>query len=151
MRYMRRAGLLFIICRSLPYVWIPSPVHGRREYNRHQKWKVSLVYISFCDIWGFIHWNRHPLQELVVDTFVPNDIFLIGGDIVDLIPEDDENTRERNSIVICTGANACGKVCPMSKPFSILSSLTQFAECILEAGWSCRLPWARPYKVLTSC
>ena len=60
----------------------------------------------------------HPLQELVVDTFVPNDVRMAGGGSTDArIPFDDgEDATDSgeddvmNSIVICTGANACGKV-----------------------------------------
>ena len=61
--------------------------------------------------------RRHPLQELVVDTFVPNDAFVVGGcgagTAPDVESEDDVSgcdSRDRNSIVVCTGANACGKV-----------------------------------------
>ncbi|KAL6304396.1 DNA mismatch repair protein MutS [Sparassis latifolia] len=62
--------------------------------------------------------GRHPLQEIVVDTFVPNDAFLVGGAGVDSdVPEylseinsdEIERRQEQNSIIICTGANACGK------------------------------------------
>lgn len=57
---------------------------------------------------------RHPLQELVVDAFVPNDAHLVGGvglgqpyePIHDSNAANDSNL---NSIVLCTGANACGK------------------------------------------
>lgn len=50
---------------------------------------------------------------MVVDTFVPNDARICGGD---WRPEfqDGEQAREGspgwNNVVICTGANACGKV-----------------------------------------
>lgn len=63
--------------------------------------------------------GRHPLQEQIVDTFVPNDIFLVGGAGIDSYPtvhasSDDDNDMEGsllgNSVLICTGANACGKV-----------------------------------------
>lgn len=59
--------------------------------------------------------NRHPLQELVVDTFVPNDIAFAGSGCEGVrLPSDDEDATgdnsELNSIVVCTGANACGKV-----------------------------------------
>jgi DNA mismatch repair protein MSH5 len=51
----------------------------------------------------------------VVDTFVPNDAHVIGGDGTrQYLAEDenDENThRDWNSVILCTGANACGKVC----------------------------------------
>lgn len=69
---------------------------------------------------GSCRWfvRRHPLQELVVDAFVPNDTYIIGGSglgtgVDDL--EDDSESHEdrhfvRNSVVVCTGANASGKV-----------------------------------------
>ncbi|KAI0802089.1 muts domain V-domain-containing protein [Irpex lacteus] len=60
--------------------------------------------------------GRHPLQELVVDTFVPNDVFLVGadfsGDIQDFDDAENISTHHEehhNSILVCTGANACGK------------------------------------------
>ena len=61
--------------------------------------------------------HRHPLQEQVVDTFVPNDILLGGGSGVGIEQDDDNTAYENevplvrtNSVVILTGANACGKV-----------------------------------------
>ncbi|KAF7365135.1 MutS 5 [Mycena venus] len=56
--------------------------------------------------------GRHPLQEQVVDTFVPNDAHLAGGSGNRSVLAGDEATNEAeewNSIVLCTGANACGK------------------------------------------
>lgn len=61
---------------------------------------------------------RHPLQEQTVDTFVPNDILIVGGAGIGSCPAvhgegDDlmsEGSVRGNSVVICTGANACGKV-----------------------------------------
>ncbi|KAI0315802.1 muts domain V-domain-containing protein [Amylostereum chailletii] len=61
--------------------------------------------------------GRHPLQEQVVDTFVPNGILLVGGAGNGAFPavhgEDDgsssEGTLLGNSVMVCTGANACGK------------------------------------------
>ncbi|KAI1793251.1 muts domain V-domain-containing protein [Ganoderma leucocontextum] len=61
--------------------------------------------------------GRHPLQELVVDTFVPNDAYLVGGAGIGVILDDnaseteseDEQRYVKNSVVVCTGANACGK------------------------------------------
>jgi len=57
--------------------------------------------------------KSHPLQEQCVDTFVPNDSFVIGGcgvgsesmGLAEDIPSN--SLYERNSVVICTGANAC--------------------------------------------
>jgi hypothetical protein len=61
--------------------------------------------------------QRHPLQELAVDTFVPNSARLAGGAGVELsvteYKEDQQQTqgtKKWNSVVVCTGANACGKV-----------------------------------------
>ena len=53
-----------------------------------------------------------------MDTFVPNDVFLVGGAGVDSCldvrdVDDDlilEGSTMGNSVLICTGANACGKV-----------------------------------------
>ncbi|KAL4070005.1 DNA mismatch repair protein MutS [Scleroderma yunnanense] len=57
--------------------------------------------------------GRHPLQELVVDAFVPNGAHLIGGvGLGGCKPSNDSKTVDDlhlNSIVLCTGANACGK------------------------------------------
>lgn len=69
---------------------------------------------------------RHPLQELVVNTFVPNDAFLLGGSGMGVGTEvyvEDNNIEEpqedrhcvKNSIIVCTGANACGKVTSIRK------------------------------------
>ncbi|KAF7288536.1 DNA mismatch repair protein 5 [Mycena chlorophos] len=56
--------------------------------------------------------GRHPLQEQVVDAFVPNDARLAGGSGDRSMLVGDESTHEAeewNSVVLCTGANACGK------------------------------------------
>ncbi|KAJ3802460.1 muts domain V-domain-containing protein [Lentinula aff. detonsa] len=62
--------------------------------------------------------GRHPLQELVVDTFVPNDARITGGDgrfsmfknYSDTDTELEENHLKLwNTVLLCTGANACGK------------------------------------------
>ena len=52
-----------------------------------------------------------------MDTFVPNDVFLVGGAGNDSYPDvhgvDDfmpEGSTLGNSVLMCTGANACGKV-----------------------------------------
>ena len=60
--------------------------------------------------------NRHPLQELVVDTFVPNDVRIAGGtrELVVNGEQGDDLKEEVPNVVICTGANACGKVCDFS-------------------------------------
>ncbi|KAK0187908.1 DNA mismatch repair protein MutS [Armillaria mellea] len=56
--------------------------------------------------------GRHPLQEQVVDTYVPNDVHLTGGfyDPSELLSNSTRSSDKTwNSVVLCTGANACGK------------------------------------------
>lgn len=77
--------------------------------------------------WPYAHFNeqpswptRHPLQELVVDTFVANDAYVVGGlgqseiahSKFEKADNDAKSTlrQDCNSVVVCTGANACGKV-----------------------------------------
>ncbi|KAG8888308.1 MutS protein msh5 [Tulasnella sp. 332] len=64
--------------------------------------------------------GRHPLQELCVDTFVPNNLHIFGGlgtnavycsagsDTEEFQEENSQRIKKR-SVVICTGPNACGK------------------------------------------
>ncbi|KAH8114747.1 muts domain V-domain-containing protein [Phellopilus nigrolimitatus] len=58
-----------------------------------------------------IRQGRHPLQEQVVDTFVPNDILVKGGAGIGAPFEDSEDSAMANvkSVLVLTGANACGK------------------------------------------
>jgi len=48
--------------------------------------------------------GRHPLQELMVPTFVENDTCLVGGS-----DADSPNTRDAPSLMLLTGANYSGK------------------------------------------
>lgn len=81
----------------------------------------------------YMRWCRHPLQEQVLDMFVANDAYVVSGQHqVDNhssppLPSDrvttssvrgrrdrstdreEEGRKERCSVVIVTGANACGK------------------------------------------
>jgi len=63
--------------------------------------------------------RSHPLQEQVLDTFVPNDTRVAGGIAIGSAPTkrygpaectSDGDEDAWNSVVLCTGANACGKV-----------------------------------------
>lgn len=65
-----------------------------------------------------IKMGRHPLQEQVVDTFVPNDTLLVGGlglgvpSCTSEVSDDDtmeDESSSVHSVLVCTGANACGK------------------------------------------
>ena len=65
---------------------------------------------------------RHPLQELVVDTFVPNDTMVKSGldnDMQAALEESPERIAIQNatSCLIVTGANACGKVRRLRPPY----------------------------------
>lgn len=52
---------------------------------------------------------RHPLQEQVVDAFVPNDAHIVGG-VGQKSSSHCNGDTGSNSVLLCTGANACGKV-----------------------------------------
>lgn len=84
--------------------------------------------------------NRHPLQQMVVDIFVPNDAHLVGGigtgSIVDSSRGEKslaDGETKSNSVVVCTGANACGKVKPSSPCRSALSFYLH-PECLFKTG-----------------
>ena len=85
---------------------------------------------------------RHPLQELVVDTFVPNDAFIVGGHGAGTVTPETESEddvagtelRDRNSIVVCTGANACGKVSLGYFSVLLTISLLRFLECVYQTS-----------------
>ncbi len=69
---------------------------------------------------------RHPLVEQLSDLFVPNDSYLVGGcgigtesvaaGYVNSDVDESDNTSPPPqcsgpySVLVCTGANACGKV-----------------------------------------
>ncbi|KAF8332768.1 uncharacterized protein EI90DRAFT_2918244 [Cantharellus anzutake] len=62
--------------------------------------------------------GRHPLVEQLSDLFVPNDLYLVGGREISAENPEAEVVEEASSalqhpehrsVMICTGANACGK------------------------------------------
>jgi DNA mismatch repair protein MSH5 len=69
--------------------------------------------------------GRHPLQELVVDAYVPNSTILHGGyGLIDALMDEDEHEHEhqtdssvpvgisqssKKSVMVITGSNASGK------------------------------------------
>jgi hypothetical protein len=98
-------------------------------------------------VWRKLHAPlSHPLVEQWADLFVPNDTHAVGGSVVYSQAEGrsngasdaDMNTGAQGaaSVVICTGANACGKV---SSKYDLISSvlwlrIVSFQECLFEAG-----------------
>ena len=81
---------------------------------------------------------RHPLQEQIVDTFVPNDARIVGGVGFGMSYEDESSSEMGgeaawSSVILCTGANACGKVSP-SLIFHLNSYRYLSLERLLEAG-----------------
>lgn len=96
------------ICAELDCLLCFAEVTSLYNYRRPRMSNENVIKIQQ---------GRHPLQEQTVDTFVPNDVFLVGGAGIDSYPdihgEEDDLTSEGstpgNSVLICTGANACGK------------------------------------------
>ncbi|KAF9533174.1 DNA mismatch repair protein MutS [Crepidotus variabilis] len=70
--------------------------------------------------------GRHPLYETVVDTFVPNDARLMGGAGVKSDAEPPDKIHQWNSVLLCTGANACGKSVYM-KQIAIIQIMAESA------------------------
>ncbi|KAI3616291.1 dna mismatch repair protein msh5 [Moniliophthora roreri] len=111
------------VCAELDCLLAFAEVSRTHEYRR-----PVMVEDNVIDIVQ----GRHPLQEMVVDTFVPNDARICGGS---WRPSYDEDEHERNAgkwnnVVVCTGANACGK--------SVY--LKQIAMIVLMAQIGCFVP-----------
>ena len=56
--------------------------------------------------------GRHPLQELLVPTFIENDTCLVGGYDVDT------DNAEAPSVILITGANYSGKTVYLKQVYS---------------------------------
>lgn len=73
-----------------------------------------------------------------MDTFVPNDVYIAGGahklDVND--EQGDDLGEEAPSVVICTGANACGKVCAVLSFLDPTPEIIWCTERLPEAGKS---------------
>lgn len=75
------------------------------------------------------------MQEQVVDIFVPNNAQLVAGVGFSASAERQagDHPATWSSIVLCTGANACGKVSSSYMPkFAV--AVPALAECLLETG-----------------
>ena len=76
----------------------------------------------------------------MVDTFVPNDTYLVGGAGIGVAPKDDndnevedEQSHIKNSVMVCTGANACGKVVSSAIHSCAIAHPCYQSECISQA------------------
>ncbi|KAH6908017.1 muts domain V-domain-containing protein [Coprinopsis sp. MPI-PUGE-AT-0042] len=70
--------------------------------------------------------GRHPLHEQILDTFVANDARLVGGAGLGY-------GEDWNSILLCTGANACGKSVYM-KQIALIQIMAQFSFVPAESA-----------------
>jgi len=104
--------LSIILRRSLDFMQLHSATNGSQEHHRYTKGPVSFGPLVTLDL---LRLRSHPLQELVVDTFIPNDALLVGGCDVAVEQDDGEDDvtqnglMGKNRVIVCTGANACGK------------------------------------------
>ncbi|EEB95039.1 hypothetical protein MPER_06053 [Moniliophthora perniciosa FA553] len=93
------------VCAELDCLLAFAEVSRTHEYRR-----PVMVEDNVIDIVQ----GRHPLQEMVVDTFVPNDTRICGGAWRPSYDDDEDehegNTRKWNNVVVCTGANAWRQV-----------------------------------------
>ncbi|KAF8895319.1 DNA mismatch repair protein MutS [Infundibulicybe gibba] len=82
-------------CAELDCLLSFAEVSRLNEYRRPVMVEQNIIHILR---------GRHPLQEQVVDTFVPNDAHVVGGTGIG-----GKSGKNSHSVVLCTGANACGK------------------------------------------
>ncbi|KAL5501790.1 hypothetical protein ACEPAH_9050 [Sanghuangporus vaninii] len=85
----------------------------------------------------YVRQGRHPLQEQVVDTFVPNDIHLRSGTNIDVNADNDEiedgcSSENVRSMLVLTGANACGKSVYL-KQAALIQYMAQIGWCQLSS------------------
>ena len=82
--------------------------------------------------------GRHPLQELVVDLYVPNDISICGGEglgvVASMVDDEDADEIRPYSVMVLTGANSCGKVMLTLPAGFFLFLLTTQTECLSKTG-----------------
>jgi len=96
------------------------------------------LFLVTCDFFP----SRHPIYEQVVDTFVVNDARLLGGAGIGASAVLPDNFHKWNSILLCTGANACGKVSrtdssdALGLGFSQSVYLKQVSETVSANAWT---------------
>ncbi|KIY71247.1 hypothetical protein CYLTODRAFT_346399 [Cylindrobasidium torrendii FP15055 ss-10] len=90
------------VCAELDCLLAFADAARLYDYRRPRMVEDNLIQITQ---------GRHPLQEQVVDTFVPNDARLAGSgcDLSEIFDVDFNEPTGWNNVVLCTGANACGK------------------------------------------
>ncbi|KAF7981474.1 hypothetical protein HWV62_33515 [Athelia sp. TMB] len=118
------------VCAELDVLLSFAEASRAYDYRRPRMVEESVI-----DIVG----GRHPLQELAVDIFVPNPARLVGGagngSYFSGYDEDiqDHEIANWNSVMVCTGSNACGKsvymkqVYKSTQPFE--KQLTTKTDC----------------------
>ncbi|EIN12874.1 hypothetical protein PUNSTDRAFT_111245 [Punctularia strigosozonata HHB-11173 SS5] len=108
------------VCAELDCLLSFAEVSRALDYRRPTMVERNVIHIkqgrqvlpTICHTLAAHPSDRHPLQEQVVDTFVPNDVTITGGaglGVLQGLPVEDDDVPLGNSVVICTGANACGK------------------------------------------
>ncbi|KAH9983340.1 DNA mismatch repair protein MutS [Russula compacta] len=121
------------ICAELDCLLCFAEAANQYNYRRPQMSEQNVIDIKQ---------GRHPLQEQAVDIFVPNDILIVGGAGIGSYPavrgKDDDLVSERNvqgnSVVICTGANACGKSVYLKQVRSFKCSRRNFLDLDCDPG-----------------
>ncbi|PPR05412.1 hypothetical protein CVT24_008026 [Panaeolus cyanescens] len=83
--------------------------YGAGEHHRHHGREASFCRNLLLFNPNYLLVVRHPLHEQIVDTFVANDVKLMGGLGLSSTVERPSDEGKWNSIALCTGANACGK------------------------------------------
>lgn len=78
--------------------------------------------------------RRHPLQELAVASYVPNDVSLLGGRGTPNTPQDDRNrstvVSQSPSMLLLTGPNYSGKSVYLKQVGTVRTSQNNDADGI---------------------
>ncbi|KAF8240506.1 hypothetical protein L208DRAFT_1420391 [Tricholoma matsutake] len=105
------------VCAELDCLLSFAEVSLMYNYQRPQMVEENII-----DIFQ----GRHPLQEQVIDNFVPNDAHIAGGSVI--TSDLRRDNKVCNSTLLCTGANACGKVCVFNPPLILNNILQIFTQ-----------------------
>ena len=111
-------GAVCDVCAELDCLLSFAEASQLYQYQRPKMVDQNIIEIiqGRCATFSFRQYRhyscdgRHPLHERVVDTFVPNDARIIGGAGIGSSVGRPDGDDEWNSVLLCTGANACGKV-----------------------------------------
>lgn len=110
-------GLATAVLKQEPAIIAASELFGELDTllalaSAAEKYRWTATRMTCANVIDIVD-GRHPLQELLVPSFIPNGCILAGGRGTDCTegnpPPDDENGVEQPSMMVLTGPNNSGK------------------------------------------